>query len=99
MGLLFHFNKKMPESAHADVRDPSKTAPSFFTVSHRLIRRGCNGYGHGIVYEGRWVLYKGMPMKGQSKLNLEEGIEFDLLCRNDVFVSWFKSHERRISDL
>ncbi|OBT63666.1 hypothetical protein VE03_06129 [Pseudogymnoascus sp. 23342-1-I1] len=91
MGLLFHFIKKMPERpSYIGVRNPSKTAPSFFTINNYGIRQGCNGYGHGIVYEGRWVLYKGIPMKGQSKLNLKNGIEFEELCKNDVFVPWFK---------
>lgn len=90
MGLLFHYIKKMPENPYGNVRDLFETAPSFFTVRVLGIRQGCHGYGHGIVYEGRWVLHKGIPMKGQRKLDLKDGTEFKLLCRNDVFVPWFK---------
>lgn len=101
MGLLFHSIKKMPETPYGAVRDLFETAPSFFTARGQGIRQGCHGYGHGIVYEGRWVLHKCIPMKGNSKLNLKQGGEFEWLCKNDVFVAWFKkvlNGEYRVHD-
>jgi hypothetical protein len=90
MGLVFHFIKKMPESPNGNVRGLFETAPSFFTARNIGVRQDCHGYGHGIIYEGQWVTYKGITMKGHSKLDLDDGVEFELLCKNDVFVSWFK---------
>ncbi|KFY68640.1 hypothetical protein V496_00944 [Pseudogymnoascus sp. VKM F-4515 (FW-2607)] len=90
MGILFNHWMKAPGSRGGG-RNELKLidiAPSFFRTGDKA-RRGCFNYGHGIVYEGCWVTFDDNIMCGSSKLELPGGKSINVLCKDEVFRTWF----------
>ncbi|KFY02960.1 hypothetical protein O988_01778 [Pseudogymnoascus sp. VKM F-3808] len=83
MGIVFNFT-----DGGYKREKPLQIAPSFFRTDDR-VRLGCYNYGHGIVYEGRWVTYDDKIMCGSSDRELQAGQSFAILCTERGFRKWF----------
>lgn len=88
MGIIFNLYMGRYKTSSGKKQRPIDIAPLFFTTNDK-VRLGCYNYGHGIVYEGCWVTYDDKIMCGSSKLELPGGKSINVLCKDEVFRTWF----------
>ncbi|KFY75506.1 hypothetical protein V499_04548 [Pseudogymnoascus sp. VKM F-103] len=88
MAMVFHWKNGGYPAGKGKQHKLIDIAPGFF-VSSGFVRYLGHGHGHGIVYEGCWVTYHDIVMRGNSKLDLRPGTSFIMLCEDETFKRWF----------